>query len=59
MSVWIGPDSVPWRVTQTSIVPGMWLIRFMTLSCSPFMSLAFLFQPASSLIKKVVRPESP
>jgi len=34
-------------------------MRFMTLSCSPMMSSAFLSQSASSLMKNVVLPESP
>ena len=35
MSVITGPTSVPCRVAQPSMVPGRWLMRFITLSASP------------------------
>ena len=54
-----GPTIVPLRVSTASTAMGRLLIRFITLTSWPTMSLAFFFQPASSSMKKVVLPESP
>ena len=54
-----GPTTVPQRVSTASTATGRLLIRFMTLTSWPTMSLRCLFQSASELMKNVVLPESP
>ena len=54
-----GPTTVPWRVLTASTAAARLLMRFMILSSSPTMCSASRRQSPSSLMKKVVLPESP
>src|SRR5680860_1585328 len=54
-----GPTIVPCLVMHASTAAALLSIRFMTLSCSPMMSPAYLSKSTFDLMKNVVLPESP
>ena len=54
-----GPTMVPCVVMHASTAAALLSMRFITLSCSPTMSSAYVSQSASDLMKNVVLPESP